>query len=298
MSIAHRITDLKRVYVSYGPFDEIVFNSIDLNFYRDDQDTLTVDFKYDIHFGNHDDKSDKNLFIAIDVREVPDELRDDEISFVYQTSSFVSDVKDKSFHIVNDNTSKISLPIKDGKVIYWQFDVDPRQLDNVRATADPIKIIDIPLYLNEYKSQGYGIVNAMNNIDMRKSCFTIRVDLEKGRSMIKYDGDGDLNVSFDQLDEEDKQVAVEMIMKDLPKFTLPQYSKEVNREVMSEYAKDLEDRTLSIEKQIKSCLLEWSSVGSEGHLGECRLIIHDTTTNSQGGYTYTPMHPKWFMNYN
>lgn len=297
MSESHRITDLKKIWVSYGPFKLITFNSIDLEFYRDEQNKLSARFKYDIHFGDYIEGSSKQLFVGIDVRDVPYELRDDKISHEYQTSSFISDVKNEEFHIVNDTTSRISLPTHSMNVVYWSFECDLKDLDNVRATSDPVTTVDIPIYLHSAKAQGYGMVNHLNNINKREPCFIIRVDLEKNRSMIAYVPDTDLSISFDKLTEEDKDIELEFIMKDLPKFTLPIYAKEVTREVMLQYAKDQDDRTLAIEKEIRNCLLSWSSTSSDGQLGEGRMVIQDVAQKSDGGYTYTPMATKWFLNY-
>lgn len=297
MSDSYRITDLKKIWVSYGPFKLITFNSIDLEFYRDEQNKLSARFNYDIHFGDHIEGSSKQLFIGIDVRDVPPELRDDKISHEYQTSSFISDVKNEEFHIVNDTTSRISLPTHSMNIVYWSFECDLKDLDNVRATSEPVSTVDIPIYLHSAKAQGYGMVNHLNNINKREPCFIIRVDLEKNRSMITYTPDSDLSISFDKLTQDDKDIELEFIMKDLPKFTLPIYSKEVTREVMLQYAKDQDDRTLAIEKEIRNCLLSWSATSSDGQLGEGRMVIQDVAQKSDGGYTYTPMANKWFLNY-
>lgn len=297
MSESFRITDLKKIWVSYGPFELITFNSIDLEFYRDGQKKLSARFKYDIHFGDFIESSSKQLFIAIDVRDVPMSLRDSELSHEYQTASFVSDVKNQEFHIVNDTTSRISLPTRSMNFVYWSFECDLKELSNVRATSDPVTTVDVPIYLHSAKARGHGMVNHLNNINMRLPCFTIRVDLEKNRSMIMYNPDQDLSISFDKLTEEDKDIELDFIFKDLPKFTLPTYSKEVTREVMLQYAKDQEDRTLAVEKEIKNCLMTWSNSGSDDRLGEGRLVIQDVAEKKDGGYTYTPMHKNWFLNY-
>lgn len=286
------INDLTKVYVSYGPFDIIKFNDVNIKFYRDGQNKLSADFKFDIQFGACDSNSAKQVFIAVDVSTVPNKFRDQEIGYEYQTASYISEVKDQSYYIINDERSKLSLPTKSSNLVYWTFEVDPEELHYVRASAEPLKSVNLPIYLHDDGAKGHGIIYQRTSLVKNLPSFNIVVDLDKGRNMIEFSPDSDFKLMIDKLDKVEKEVFLNMLIQDLPKYALPQHDKEVNREVILETLSDGSQGEVEIDRDVKDCQLSWSIHDDT----TAKLTIHDHLSEDKS-YVYTPMHPKWFMAY-
>lgn len=286
------IDDLTKVYVSYGPFDIIRFNSVDIRFFRDQQSKLSADFKFDIQFGAFDPHSAKQVFIAVDVSNVPNKFRDEEIGYEYQTASYISEVKDQSYYIINDAWSKLSLPTKSGNLIYWTFEVEPEELHHVRASAEPLKSVNLPIYLHKDEAKGHGIIYHRTSLVKNLPSFNIVVDLDKARNMIEFRPDSDFKLMIDKLDKDEKEVFLNMMIQDLPKYALPTHDKEVNREVILETLSDGSQGEVEIDRGVKDCQLSWTTHDDTTAL----LTVHDRLADDKS-YVYTPMHPKWFMAY-
>lgn len=286
------LDDLTKVYVSYGPFKHIRFNSIDLRFYRDGQGKLSADFKYDIQFGAFDPQSSRQLFIGIDVSDVPGKFKDDEIGYEYQTASYISDVKDQSYYIVNDSWSKISLPSKSSPLIYWTFEVDAEELSHVRATASPLNMVNIPVYLHEDVAKGHGIIYHRTSLSKMEPSFNVLVDLDKNRNMIEFVPTTDFKLIIDKLDTEEKKIFLNLLIKDLPKYALPDNSKEVTREIILETLTDGSQGEVEIDRNVKDSQFSLSTLDSSSAL----ITINDDLIHDKS-YVYTPMAPKWFLAY-
>lgn len=287
----YTINDLAKVYVSYGPFEHIKFNSIDLKFYRDEQGKLSADFKYDIQFGRWDPQSSRQLFIAVDVSKVPGKLRDEEIGYEYQTASYISEVKEQSYYIINDAWSKISLPSRSSHLVYWTFEVPLEELNHVRATADPLNVVNIPVYLHDEKAIGKGIIYHRTSLPKIEPSFNINIDLDKSRNTMELVSSEDFKLMIDKLDEQEKKVFINLLIKDLPKYALPRNSKDVTREIVLETLSDGPLDEVEIDRNMKDSQFSLST-----HEDDALLTIHDDLTEDKS-YIYIPMAPKWFLAY-
>lgn len=292
MNSEHSISDLKKLYVAHGPFSEITVREFNLTF-RVDQGVLKVSFKYDLMFGSYDSESDSKLFIGIDVRDLPDRFkRSHRGTYEYLEASYIDYKSESEYYRVDSLSNRLELPSEDSRYIRWEF-MNPSELAHTRVTVEPLRIVDIPIYLHRSFTIGYGIANNLNNVDRKEPVFLLRIDMRTNSRMLLYRPSEDLQISFEKLDGQDREIVIELHMRDLPGFMMPRSAKEVSREVLVDYSSDQDDRTLALNRQIKSCLMEWTRIGE----GACRLAIQDITSNSKGGYTYTPMNPKWFLKF-